>query len=97
MIAQIPVLVQDASWWLASVSGGILVVRRGVIALKAWMTTELGGKLDDIQSRLAEVEHLTKYHLGPNGDSPKLHERIGALERNSQRRREDHPQNRSTP
>ena len=56
MIARIPEFAQDASWWLASVSGGVLVVRRGVIALKAWMTTELGGKLDDIIKELLKED-----------------------------------------
>lgn len=30
---------------------------------------------------LAEVRHLSKYHLGPNDGSPKLHERVEKIER----------------
>ena len=92
MIARIPEFAQDASWWATFAAGGAASIWRVVRSLKRWITAELGTKLDAIAERLGEVEHLTRYHLGPNGDSPKLHERIGALERNSQRRREDHPQ-----
>lgn len=87
----VPEFASDLSWWAAFAGGAVAALWRAVRALKSWMTSELGGKLDQISERLASVEHLTRYHLGPNGESPKLHERIAALERNSICRRDDFP------
>lgn len=92
MIARVPEFAQDLSWWAAFAIGGAGVAWRVVRCLKSWMTSELGSKLDQIAERVELVEHLTRYHLGPNGESPKLHERIAILEANSIRRRSDDPQ-----
>lgn len=35
---------------------------------------------DDIRCDVAEIKHLTNYHLGPNGDTEPIHKRLKRLE-----------------
>jgi hypothetical protein len=34
-----------------------------------------------VKESVEEVQHLQRYHLGPNGDSRRIHERVEAIER----------------
>lgn len=37
--------------------------------------------VNDVKADLKEHRAYTKYHLGPNGDSPRLHDRVERIER----------------
>lgn len=41
----------------------------------------LSDELADIKVTVEEVQHLQQYHMGPNGGSPRIHERVAAIER----------------
>jgi len=43
-------------------------------------TRTLREDVNDLKSDFLEHRTYTKYHLGPNGDSPKLHERVEGIE-----------------
>jgi len=38
-------------------------------------------EVNDVKADLKEHRNYTKYHLGPNGDSPRLHDRVERIER----------------
>lgn len=38
-------------------------------------------EVNDVKADLKEHRQYTRYHLGPNGESPKLHDRVERIER----------------
>lgn len=80
LIAEISSVVTGASIIIAAVA-------RALKRHRAWLTTEVTPRLDqmhndvlDASERLNELFRLTRYHTGPNGDSPPLHSRIQRIE-----------------
>lgn len=63
---------------LAVIGGGLAVIAAASRAVAGLfrMSHKLGDILDDVR----ETKHLVKYHLGPNGTTRPMHERLKAVE-----------------
>lgn len=73
MIAAVNVADEIIKWAIPVVGAGILaLIRLAYRSLRH--LEEVGTKVDDLH-------RYTRYHLGPNGDSPAIHTRLQALER----------------
>jgi hypothetical protein len=48
-------------------------------ATTKWLARGVSAGTADLRDHISDLEHLTRYHLGPNGDAPKMHERVQAL------------------
>ncbi len=61
-----------ARWLARGVAGGTQTLQADVQEIKSKQSA-MGQKLD-------EVQHLQRYHLGENGGSPRLHDRVTLIE-----------------
>lgn len=59
-------------WLSRGVESGTRPLREDVNDLKV--------EVRELRSELAEHKRYTRHHLGPNGDSKKLHERVESIE-----------------
>lgn len=90
IFAKIPELVQDVIWTVVSIGAVAAVLAKAAHGtraasenLKDWMTHELLDRLDRGGERFASIENkidanakYTRHHLGPNGDTPPLHQQV---------------------
>lgn len=90
IVAKIPELVQDVIWTVVSIGAVAAVLAKAAHGtrvasdgLKDWMTHELLDRLDRGEVRFAAIEDkldanakYTRHHLGPNGDTPPLHQQV---------------------
>lgn len=68
-------IASEVTSWL-----GVGIAAVGLVSGFIVATFKLFAKLDHLADVSAETAHLVRYHLGPNGDSPRLYRRVGRME-----------------
>lgn len=61
--------------------------RREVAEATQEFRDEVSTATDRIQREASTAAHLVRYHLGPNGTTPRMHKRLEALEEDNKRAR----------
>lgn len=64
--------------WIGIVGGAISILLGAIkLSQELWRAfRNIGNMVDDLR----ETKNLVKHHLGPNGDSKPIHERISEIE-----------------
>lgn len=69
-----------AEWrdWAELILGGSALLGVGWRMLRR--ISHLLDEIKELATKVIDLTHLTRYHLGPNGDSPQIHKRIEAID-----------------
>lgn len=81
MIAVLPPWVEDLmSLWPLWGAIGTIILAWGSWSLKTWLKVNVADPISKLSGEVTATQHLVSYHLGPNSDSPRMHERVHGME-----------------
>lgn len=73
MISSTPVWFSDGVAVVLGISAVVATITQAFRGFKRWLTVEL---VDPLSQKIDHLDSYARHHLGPNGDSPPLHEQV---------------------
>jgi hypothetical protein len=81
MLAELSEMMQDImDLWPLWAAIGTALAGAVAWALKTWLKVNVADPIAGMRAEQSATHHLVKYHLGPNGESPRMHDRVHAVE-----------------
>ena len=82
MLAVLPSIVEDfVRLWPVWAAVGSLLGAGLMWMLRTWLKINVADPIAGMRAEQSATHHLVKYHLGPNGESPRMHDRVHAVEK----------------
>lgn len=73
IISNTPVWFSDGVAFVVGVGAVVATITQAFRGFKRWLTVEL---VDPLSQKIDKLDSYARHHLGPNGDSPPLHEQV---------------------